>query len=148
MQKLDGTVTTIGAPSSFRAPMSWPTRILIGLFFVIFLPVFFVVKMLLRALSGKDSNRRPGFVNEILRRLASDYAVDRFVRNPPMKRTQDMRLIDRSGSPRAARIEGMFVTGSITTGDRVELEGVWDGTLFLVRKGWNASTHTPLQILT
>lgn len=148
MQKLDGTVTTIGAPSFFRAPMSWPTRIVVGLFFIVFLPVVFVVKMLLCLLSEKDSYRRPGFMSEILRRLASDYAVNRFVRNPPMKRTQDLRLIDRSGSPRAARVEGIVATGSITTGDRVELEGVWDGALFLVRKGWNASTHTPLQILT
>jgi hypothetical protein len=148
-QRLSGVVTNIGAAMPIVAPRhSWPSRILFGTVFALVVLSTAIVKGVLSLAGASRERRRPAFIADMANRAAGDYVWGRLSAGRELRYTQTLRIRDHRGQQYAARIDGMLVSGSVTPGDHVEVEGRWDGPFFVVTSGFNIVSRTPIQIIT
>ena len=153
---VSGTVIDVSQPYQIR-PQGSSVGCLISL---LLLPVLiFVVPSLLLAMvfitvpmkmfnmfgMGKPRGH-PGFFENLLRQITGAAVNNWFANRRDPVWVRDVRLRDPSGQQHVVRVQGDIVSGSVSIGDDVDLEG-YDrgGTLFLSR-GWNRSVNAKIKI--
>lgn len=154
--KVSGTIINVSQPYQIRPPRSslgcfLSLLLLPILIFVVpslFLAMFFItVPLKMFNMFGMGKSRgHPGFFENLLRQITGAAVNNWFTNRREPISVRDLRLQDAAGQQHIVRIQGDIVSGNVSMGDDVDLEGHdREGTLFLSR-GWNKSANATIKI--
>lgn len=149
-QSLSGTVLAVEPLFMARRESNWLVIVAKLALGVALLPVIIGILAALALISfvfsflGSSGGGRPGFISNVSSQVMGFFLTRKMLGPKEQDPVRDIRLRDKSGQEHLIRIQGELISGNVSVGDEIEVEGMdRRGTLILSR-GWNKRTHTEI----